>query len=402
MVSDLLWAALIGTLVLLGWVHRQSRYWQECYWRALKEEPSNEDSVSNAELLNQQKLFDAMIAGVLVLKGDDTVQFANRALTHLFDLQGPVVGRGLVESIRHPELHEMVASCRRDGELREAELISLDVLDRVFQVDGTILEENQGQPGMILVFHDLTRLRRLERTRQEFVANVSHELRTPLSVIKGYAETLQSEAAWSDSDIRGKMIGAIDRNAERLSLLIEDLLDLSQLDAEQLTLELAPVDLSALVRRVVQDFEGRLLQRHCEVQVDLSPRTLINGDAKRLHQVFVNIIDNAIKYGSEPGRIVIGEGERKAGESGETIEIFVQDTGPGIPPDACERIFERFYRVDKARARKAGGTGLGLAIVKHIILLHQGEIRAESEVGKETRIVIRFPLQSASSGKTTG
>jgi signal transduction histidine kinase len=214
------------------------------------------------------------------------------------------------------------------------------------------------------------------RLKNEFLANVSHELRTPLSHIKGYTETLLGGAK-DDPDVATRFLQTIARNAERLQLLIEDLLTISELESGRVTLNLQPLSLHAVVEKVFDDFKARAEARTMTL-TDKTAGVKANADAVRLEQVLSNLVDNAIKYGRSGGRVTIGA--RSAGDG--KVEVCVQDDGPGLPADSLERVFERFYRVDKGRSREQGGTGLGLAIVKHIVQSHGGAVWAKSEAGR--------------------
>jgi two-component system phosphate regulon sensor histidine kinase PhoR len=240
------------------------------------------------------------------------------------------------------------------------------------------------------VFHDLARLKRLESARQEFVANVSHELRTPLSLIKGYVETLL-DGAKDNPEVATKFLLTIERNAERLKLLIEDLLAISELESGRVTLNLQSVQLNSVVAKVLEDLRSRAQARGIHL-LDHTPPIQVRADPIRLEQVLGNLVDNAIKYGRSSGNVIVGAREAEDQQT----ELFVQDDGPGIPPEALERVFERFYRVDKARSREQGGTGLGLAIVKHIVQTHGGKVWAKSEAGHGTTFFFTIP------GETTG
>jgi two-component system phosphate regulon sensor histidine kinase PhoR len=254
------------------------------------------------------------------------------------------------------------------------------------QVNGSAVFDGAGQRhGTVLVFHDLTRVKQLERTRQEFVANVSHELRTPLSLIKGYVETLL-DGAKDNPEIAAKFLQTIERNAERLRLLIEDLLTISELESGRVKLNLQSVSLRAPVEKVLNDFKSRATARQIRL-IDQVPDLRVRADADRLEQVLCNLVDNAIKYGRAEGSIALSARETTA----EQIELSVRDDGPGIPPEALERIFERFYRVDKARSREQGGTGLGLSIVKHIVQSHGGRAWAKSALGHGATFYFTLP-----------
>jgi two-component system phosphate regulon sensor histidine kinase PhoR len=240
----------------------------------------------------------------------------------------------------------------------------------------------------VLVFHDLTRLKQLESARQEFVANVSHELRTPLSLIKGYVETLL-DGARNNPEVATRFLQTIDRNAERLRLLIEDLLAISELEAGRVRLNLQTLALRLVVTKVLEDFQRRSAGQSMTL-VNQAPDLAVHADPSRLEQVLGNIVDNAIKYGRTGGTVTVAGRALDGGQ----VEVSIQDDGPGIPPESLERVFERFYRVDKARSREQGGTGLGLAIVKHLIQCHGGRVWATSEPGHGATFYFTLPQDS--------
>ena len=257
---------------------------------------------------------------------------------------------------------------------------------RWLRVNAAVISNSAGaREGTILVFHDLTRLKQLERTREDFVANVSHELRTPLSLIKGYVETLL-DGARDNPEVAERFLKIIERNAERLDLLIQDLLTISALESGRMELNLQPVALRALAEKVFADLQAKAKNKDVSLINDL-PELTANADVNRLEQVLANLVDNAIKYGRAQGSVKVS-GQKVADGK---VEIFVQDDGPGIPPESLDRVFERFYRVDKARSRDQGGTGLGLSIVKHIVHSHGGEVWAKSEPGKGATFFFTLP-----------
>ena len=254
------------------------------------------------------------------------------------------------------------------------------------QVNAAAISSNDHRRlGTILVFHDLTRVRRLERTREEFVANVSHELRTPLSLIKGYVETLLGGAK-DNPDVAAKFLQTIERNTKRLDLLIQDLLAISELESGRMKMNVQPVSLRPVVEEVFSNFKERAAARNIKLVNALSDLT-VQADPDRLQQVFANLLDNAVKYGRDGGSVTVGGRTVEEGR----VEVSVQDDGPGIPAESLERVFERFYRVDKGRSREQGGTGLGLAIVKHIVQSHGGVVWAKSEPGHGATFFFTLP-----------
>jgi two-component system, OmpR family, phosphate regulon sensor histidine kinase PhoR len=327
----------------------------------------------------QEVLFNSMVEGLLLLDERGRIQLANRAFANLFGVTIDIRGRTLMEALRLHELAELVNSLDSQKQVLGYELKLSGLSESWVQINAAAICNGRGERhGTVLVFHDLTRLKQLENSRQEFVANVSHELRTPLSLIKGYVETLL-DGARDNPGVATKFLQTIDRNAERLKLLIEDLLTISELESGRVKLSFQAVSLSPLIAKVFEDFKARAAAKSMTLS-NQAPDLAVSADADRLEQVLGNLVDNAIKYGRANGAVTIGGSAKDGGQ----VEVFVQDDGPGIPPEALERVFERFYRVDKARAREQGGTGLGLAIVKHIIQTHGGRVWATSEVGHGT------------------
>ena len=334
----------------------------------------------------QQVLFNSMLEGLLLLDRSRKIYLVNRAFKNLFGLKMELRGKTIVEALRLHELDELLRRVEAEQQVLDYEIKLPDLNERWLQVNAAIITNAAGErDGTILVFRDLTRLKQLERTREEFVANVSHELRTPLSLIKGYVETLL-DGARDNPEVAERFLKIIERNANRLDLLIQDLLTISALESEKIKLNLQPVKLRALAGKVLTDLHAKAENKNVELVNDM-PELTANGDANRLDQVLANLVDNAIKYGRAQGSVCVGGKKLDDG----ALEIFVRDDGPGIPPEAIDRVFERFYRVDKARSRDQGGTGLGLSIVKHIVQAHGGEVRVESEPGKGATFFFTLP-----------
>jgi two-component system, OmpR family, phosphate regulon sensor histidine kinase PhoR len=324
----------------------------------------------------QEVLFDSMLEGLLLLDERGCIQLANRAFATLFGVTVDIRGRTIMEALRLHELAALVSSLDTQEQVLGYELKLAGLNGRWLQINAAaILNVHGRRHGTVLVFHDLTRLKQLESARQEFVANVSHELRTPLSLIKGYVETLL-DGAMHNPEVATKFLHTIDRNAERLRLLIEDLLTISELESGRVKLNLQAVALGSVVAKVLEDFKARAEAKGMSL-VNRAPDLALQADIDRLEQVLGNLVDNAIKYGRAKGAVTVGGRTVDGGQ----VEVFVQNEGPGIPPEALERLFERFYRVDKARSREQGGTGLGLAIVKHIVQSHGGRVWVTSELG---------------------
>ena len=273
---------------------------------------------------------------------------------------------------------DLVARTTRDGRVEGFEIEIHGPSPRRIEANSAVVLDSQGaQQGMILVFHDVTRLHQLENTRREFVANVSHELRTPLSLIKGFTETLL-DGAMNDPAVATKFLRTVEKQSNRLTFLIEDLLTISRLESGTDQFQLQPVDLHATAQRVIDDLQNRASESKVTLKNEIPHDLRANADAPRLQQVFSNLIENAIKYGASGAAVVVSATANAEG----MIECSVRDFGAGIPAESLPRVFERFYRVDKGRSREKGGTGLGLAIVKHIVQGHGGTAWATSELGK--------------------
>jgi two-component system phosphate regulon sensor histidine kinase PhoR len=374
--------SLVAVLLALGWLGTAAAAWHlrtravraaQAHARQLEEQRRQRETEFRAQAARTEALFDRL---------------ANRAAAEMFRFEAGAAGRSVLEATRHHEVAAIVARLAREPEVLNHELRIDGVTEtRWLQVNALALRTPQGEgEGAILVFHDLTRLRRLEGVRQEFVANVSHELRTPLSLIKSATETL-IDGGRQDPQVTARFLEIIEKHANRLTLLLDDLLLLARLDSGRIDLDLRPVLLAAAAQEAIDD--AAILARGRGVTlVQAVPEGLAaQADAHRLRQALANLIDNAIKYGREGGTVDVRGRELGAGQ----VEVSVRDDGPGIAGEALERVFERFYRADKARGREQGGTGLGLAIVKNVVQAHGGDVRVESTPGRGTEFFIRLP-----------
>ena len=335
----------------------------------------------------QQALFNSMTEGVLVLDATGRIQLVNQSLQHLFRLSNDVRGQTIMEAFRLQELAEVTRRLQKEPVVSGVELELPGMDERWLQVNAaSVVDRDGAHRGAILVFHDLTRLKQLENTRQEFVANVSHELRTPLSLIKGFVETLL-EGARNDPQLATHFLQTIEKHTDRLTFLIEDLLTISRLESGGTVMNFQQVELREATRRALDDLQSRGAEKEVTIENSVPEGLVARADAERLHQVLCNLVENAIKYGKQQGRVAIGA--RLSDDN--KVEAWIQDDGPGIPPDSRERVFERFYRVDRARSRETGGTGLGLSIVKHIVQAHGGEVWVKSELGQGSAFYFTLP-----------
>ena len=378
-------AVIVAVGIHLGWrarFDRQKRE-QEAGMEDLQRKQQQHMLEAKAQ---QQVLFNSMLEGLLLLDRQRKIYLANRAFKNLFGLKVELRGKTIMEALRSHELADLVERIENEKQVFNYEFKLPELSERWLQVNAAVITNSAGErEGTILVFHDLTRLKQLERQREEFVANVSHELRTPLSLIKGYIETLL-DGARNNPEVAERFLKIIERNTQRLDLLIQDLLTISALESGRMKLNLQPVNLHALVEKVLNDLHSKAEDKKVTLTNEL-PDCLANGDTHRLDQVFANLVDNAIKYGRVNGTVTVGGQKQEDGH----MEVFVRDDGPGIPPEALDRVFERFYRVDKARSRDQGGTGLGLSIVKHIVQSHGGAVWVKCELGKGATLFFTLP-----------
>jgi two-component system phosphate regulon sensor histidine kinase PhoR len=384
----LVFAAAAAFAVAWGRERRLRKAAEERKGREIAEQRSRREAELKEQSQRTAALFDRMVEGLIVVDAGGRIRLANHAAEVLFGFAGDAVGKTILEATRHHEVAAVVSRLDREIEVLGYELrIDSMGAPRFLQVNALALRDTAGaSDGAILVFHDLTRLRQLEGVRQEFVANVSHELRTPLSLIKSATETLL-DGAKDDAAALARFLQIIDKHANRLALLIDDLLLLSTLDSGGLRLNRQPLQFRTTVQDAIDDLKARALARDVTLENIVPASLVVLADNDRMRQVISNLVDNAIKYG-RPGGMTSVAGKSLADGR---LEISVADDGPGIPKEAQERIFERFYRVDKARSREQGGTGLGLAIVKHVIQAHGGEVRIESDAGSGSRFIINLP-----------
>lgn len=326
-----------------------------------------------------ETVLNSMQDAVIAVSADDRVQWANQTMDKLVP-QHTRKNALLVETVRDPDFLTAVrgaSEARRVFAVRAASIVP----GRTFDVTAAPMPGG----GAVAVLRDLTETERVEKTRRDFIANVSHELRTPLTSIQGYTETLLDSAPGNDHS--REFLEIIRKSALRMSRLTEDLLTLARVESGEQRFEIESTAPAELLQEAVQSFREIARTQNVELIVEDQAEARVGADPEAIHQVFSNLVDNALKYAPSGGRIILG-----ARPVAEGVEFYVQDFGPGIPSEHLARLFERFYRVDKARSRESGGTGLGLAIAKHIVLAHGGSIRAQSELNHGSTFLFTLPL----------
>ncbi|MGA2774451.1 MAG: ATP-binding protein [Candidatus Omnitrophota bacterium] len=349
-----------------------------------------EDKVKDVSIQSQQlnAIFNSMIEGVIVTNGQDRIISINQAIERIFGItKQDVVGKVFLEVIHNNDIAEVISVIIKAGKPVSKEITLVYPVQSIFEVNATPIFENGSVGGCLVVIHDITGIRRLETMRRDFVANVSHELKTPLTSIKGFVETLL-EGALEDKENNRNFLKIIQEHANRLDNLVNDLLSLSHLESKGIAIVKNEFNLSNQVKEVVAGFKSQLKSKGIEIINHLPKELIINGDKDRVEQVLVNLIDNAIKFNKDKGSIKIYNQDCSG-----NIKVIIEDCGLGIPQKDIPRIFERFYRVDKARSRELGGTGLGLSIVKHIVELHGGTVGVESTEGLGSKFWFILPIR---------
>jgi two-component system phosphate regulon sensor histidine kinase PhoR len=326
-----------------------------------------------------ETLLNSMEDAVIAIGQDYRVQWANQSMDALVP-QGTRMGAPVVETVRDPDFLRAVRGASQNHSVLTARATSI-LPGRTFEVTAAPLPGG----GAVAVLRDLTETERVEKTRRDFIANVSHELRTPLTSIQGYAETLLDGS--QENNHSREFLDIIRKNASRMSRLTEDLLTLARVESGEQRFDVQPVVPGELLHEAIESFEKLAHAHGVELRVEDSAQEPVSADREAIHQVFSNLIDNALKYAASGGQLVLGARPAERG-----VEFYVRDFGGGIPSEHLPRLFERFYRVDKARSRESGGTGLGLAIAKHIVLAHEGTIRAESDLNHGSVFLFTLPL----------
>ena len=371
-----------------------SRNWMELVGELNKliAEIDRLDKQSSDRLRQIETTLGNLQEGVLIIDRDNYILLVNNALQKIFPALGASVGKRVESGLHSSEFLEFIREVKRAGGGIGKEIVFSDPQGEVWmEVSAACLEaaEEAKTPWYLFVLHNTTKLKVLESMRKQFVANASHELKTPVSVIKGYAETLVADHAGMEIEDRHRFLEVIQRHSERLALLINELLSLSRLENESPKLELAAIDVTGWLKELSFDYRQSLGLEGRELLLNLPEKrsVMLRIDVLKIRQVLDNLVENAKKYAPAEGKIGIGCSIEE-----NSIEIWVEDEGPGVPEVDLSRIFERFYRVDKGRSRDTGGTGLGLSIVKHIIDWHKGRVWAENVDNQGFRVSFRLPV----------
>ena len=331
-------------------------------------------------------ILTSMVEGVLAVDRELRVTFCNAAFASALGVQGPVPeGLPVLRLVRDPYFLEVLRKVVASGESLKRRMQLTGADGRSFEVQAAPLA-GASSSGAMAILHDITDLERLERVRKDFVANVSHELRTPLTAIRGYAETLL-DGALGDPDNRRRFVEIIQSHAIRLNNIASDLLTLSELESGRTPVAPGKLSVLATLEAAMRTVESEAAMRHVRLGWGTVEDLQVMGNKIKLEQAFVNLLDNAVKFNRPEGEVWVEASRQPGGR----VAITIADSGIGIPSEDLPRIFERFYRVDKARSREVGGTGLGLSIVKHVIELMAGTVSVESQLGKGSRFTIVLP-----------
>lgn len=354
----------------------------------LVEELKDKIRIANEEKSKLMTALTSMTEGVLIINAQGLIEFVSPVLGDMLSVRyEDVFGKTLMEAFRSAELQKILTEFKRTGENITRE-ITLDMAEVVIlNVSVSAVHGYPQEDKTMIVFHDVTRLKKLEKVKEDFVANVTHEIRTPLTAIIGYLETIKNGAIGNIDETK-KFVDIILNQAERLNRLVEDLLTLSHIELKELKFNFENVSINAAITNVISLVETKAKEKKITIHNNVRENfPMIRADKDKLTQIFVNILDNAVKFTPESGRITI-----VAKEADAYTAVSISDTGIGVPRDEIQRLGERFYRVDRSRSRDLGGTGLGLSIVKHLMIAHGGRMEIESELGRGTTVSLLFPL----------
>jgi len=383
-------AALLIVLAAVAFIVRALKTSRENVPVGATPEPDKADTFTRDKLFNAT--IQGMREGLLIVDNDMRVVASNQAAYRLFNSpRAKLEAQRLTELTRNPAIYAAFhdgLQGKQSSDVR-VETHGADRLAFDLRVVPLGAANGKGAEGALGIFTDVTRTERLEQVRQEFLSNVSHELRTPLTAILAFIETLES-GALDDPEASRRFLSIIRRNATRMQDLIADILELSAIESGRVTVNAAPVELHPIVNDVIASLTANARERNIAIENHVPPDTKVIADARRLEQMLTNLVENAIKFNRDHGTVSISFNQAREASA----RIIVTDTGEGIPAQHVDRIFERFYRVDRARSRELGGMGLGLAIVKHLARAHGGEVTVSSEIGKGSAFMIELPAHA--------
>jgi len=357
----------------------------------LVDELRSQIRLANEEKSKLMTAFTSMTEGVLILDAEDKIEFVNSSLSNMLsDQYGDLNGKTLMEALRNVDLQKAFFKFKEIHAIVSEEVNLGNIEPVILNVSISSVHNYPGEEKVMLVFHDVTRLKKLEKIRVDFVANVTHEIRTPLTAIIGYLETIQAGATSSNEDVK-KFIGISLKQAGRLNRLVEDLLVISKIELGEIKFHFEEVSIrdafEGAIPLVEAKAEIKKIKIHNNIQENIS---CVWADKDRLTQILVNILDNAVKFTPENGNVTI-----ETNKNDKYVILTITDTGIGVPKEEVQRLGERFYRVDRSRSRDLGGTGLGLSIVKHLMIAHGGKIEIESQLGRGTKVSLHFPLKNS-------
>lgn len=356
----------------------------------MSEELENKIRIISEDKDKMKVVLSGVIEGIVAIDKEGRIILFNHALKNMIDCSSDrVLEKFHWEIIRNNQLNELLKETLQKGQTLTREITLFSPQEKIFHASANPLTEKNKVWGAVVVLNDITEIKKLEKMRSEFVANVSHELRTPLTSIQGFVETLK-EGAINDPEKAQYFLEIIEKQSNRLNNLIEELLQLSKIESQEIAMNLQSINLRDLIDKTISEFKKKIEQKDHKIKINISPQLpSVKADPEQIEVVFRNLLDNAVKYTPDGGEIYIS-----ALEKAENIYIEVADNGIGISAEHLPRIFERFYRANKDRSRKLGGTGLGLAIVKHIVQAHQGTIGVESKPGKGSKFFFTLPKNS--------
>ncbi|AFH60695.1 two-component system histidine kinase PnpS [Paenibacillus caseinilyticus] len=343
-----------------------------------------------------KSVLESMTSGVIMIDREGKIALLNRSAEEILGFSAKeLLGKSFNQAKQQYEFTQLIQECIDVRDHIRDEVIFYYPKERILEINLNPIAEAGGEwEGLLIVLHDITAVRRLERMRSEFVANVSHELKTPIAAVKGFAETLLA-GALNDKETARSFLQIIFDESERLNRLIGDILELSKIESKRIPLQFSPVHLEPFIGNCVHVMNTEAKKKGIELELNVDGDFYMEADEDRLRQILINLLSNGISYTPEGGRVRLKVEQLVSGKEvteHDKVRFTIADTGIGIPKKDLPRIFERFYRVDKARSRSSGGTGLGLSIVKHLVELHKGTIRVESEVGVGTKFIIEMPL----------